>query len=139
MPQPEPKKRLTDLELEIMQVVWDAGPVALTVRNVVERMAEAGRELAYTTVQTMMNILKKKGVLVSEPGAGRAHEYQACVSRSDASKSMTHDLVDRLFRGEAQPLLAQLLSHESVSRDELERLKAQIEDQLDDDEEGGEL
>ena len=132
----EPNKRLTDLELEIMQVVWDAHPAALTVRTVAERMAATGKSLAYTTVQTMMNILKKKGVLVAEPGAGRAHEYQARVSRSDARRSMTTDFVDRLFRGEAQPLLAHLLSHESVSRDELELLKRQIETQLEDDAEG---
>ena len=59
--------RLTDLELEIMQIVWDAAPTALTVRDVVERMQAAGKEPAYTTVQTMLTILRKKGAVASRP------------------------------------------------------------------------
>jgi len=135
MSHPEPKKRLTDLELEIMQVVWDAHPDALTVRDVVDRLASDGHELAYTTVQTMMTILKKKGVLCSRPGPGRAHEYRAEVTRSEARSSMTEDFLVRLFRGDAQPLLAHLLEHESVQREELEELKRKIETQLSDEEE----
>ena len=132
----EPNKRLTDLELEIMQVIWEAQPDPLTVRDVVERLAEGGRTLAYTTVQTMMTILRKKGVLVSRPGPGRAHEYRTRVTRSEARTSMTADFVERLFLGRAQPLLAHLLEHESVSRDDLEAIKRQIETQLEDEEEG---
>lgn len=139
MPRPEErparKRRLTDLELEIMQVVWDAHPEALTVRDVVDRMATYGHELAYTTVQTMMTILKKKGVLRSRPGPGRAHEYRAEVTRSEARSSMTEDFLTRLFRGDAQPLLAHLLEHESLQRGELEELKRKIETQLSDEEE----
>ena len=135
-PQPsEPTKRLTDLELEIMQVVWDTHPEPLTVRDVVDRMTRAGHELAYTTVQTMMTILKKKGVLLSRPGPGRAHEFRANVSRSEARSSMTEDFLTRLFRGEAKPLLSHLLEHESLDRSELEELKRRIETQLSDDEE----
>jgi BlaI family penicillinase repressor len=134
MSAPEPKKRLTDLELEIMQVIWDRHPSQLTVRQVVERMTSVGHALAYTTVQTMMNILRKKGVLTSQPGPGRAHEYAACVSRSQARSSMTNDLVERLFLGEAKPLVAHLIDHDSMTRDELESLKRQIELHLSDEE-----
>ena len=136
MSQPEPK-RLTDLELEIMQVVWDAQPEPLTVREVVDRLAAGGHSLAYTTVQTMMTILKRKGVLEARPGPGRAHHYETRVTRAEARTSMTKDFVERLFLGEAQPLLAHLLEHESVRREELEDLKRRIETQLEDEPEGG--
>ena len=89
MPTPEPTKRLTDLELEIMKVFWEALPDPLTVRAVVDRLQAGGRTLAYTTVQTMMNILKKKGVLSVRPGSGRAHQYRARVTRHEATTSST--------------------------------------------------
>ena len=132
MPKSRRTKRLTDLELAIMQVVWEAQE-PMTVRTVTERLAGRGRELAYTSVQTVMNILKKKGVLTSRPGAGRAHEYVARVSREEATTTMTRDLVDRLFGGEVQPLLAHLIQNEPVSRAELEGLKRRIEQELEDD------
>lgn len=135
MSHPEPTKRLTDLELEIMQVVWDAHPETLTVRDVVDKLVSDGRELAYTTVQTMMTILKKKGILDARPGPGRAHEYNAQVTRSEARSSMTEDFLTRLFRGDAQPLVAHLLDHESMSREELEALRRRIDSQLSDEEE----
>lgn len=131
MPRRRPK-RLTDLELEIMQVIWDASPAPLTVRDVVDRMGR-GRPPAYTTIQTTMNILTKKGVLASGPGPGRAHEYRARLTRAEATSSMTADFVERLFRGSAEPLLAQLLEHDSLDRDTLEELKRRIETQLRDD------
>lgn len=136
MDQPELKKPLTELELEIMQLVWDAQPESLTVRAVVDRLTAGGRPLAYTTVQTMMTILRKKGVLRSKPGAGRAHEFDACITRAEASSSMTADFVQRLFRGQAQPLMAQLLEHDSMSRDELEALRRRIDSALGDEDEG---
>jgi BlaI family penicillinase repressor len=131
---PEPSRRLTDLELEIMQIVWEAEGEPQTVRAVAERLEARGRRLAYTSVQTMLNILKKKGVLSSRPGPGRAHEYQSRLTREQATQSMTQDFVQRLFGGDAQPLLARLLDHESVSRDELEGLKNLIEKELGDEE-----
>lgn len=130
----KPTRRLTDLELEVMQVVWDAD-APVTVREVVDRMNRAQRKpLAYTTVQTMMNILKEKGVLSSRSGPGRALVYSTGVSREQATDSMTSEFVDRLFGGSAQPLFAHLLGHESVDRDTLEDLKRRIEEALDGEE-----
>ena len=88
---PDPVKRLTDLELEIMQVVWKAEGEPQTVRAVAERLQARGRPLAYTSVQTMLNILKKKGVLNSRPGPGRALEYRSRLTREQATQSMTQD------------------------------------------------
>jgi BlaI family penicillinase repressor len=122
-------KRLTDLELEVMQEVWEAGE-PVTVRDVAVRLEQRGKRLAYTTVQTMMNILRRKGALKSRPGPGRALEYRAGISRDEATASMTADFVARLFGGRAEPLLAHLLEHESIDRESLSELKRAIEEQL---------
>ena len=129
-------KRLTDLELEIMQVVWQATAEPLTVRAVVERLEQGGRPLAYTTVQTMMGILTKKGALEVAPGPGRAHVYTPRWTRDQATSSMTEDFVTRLFGGKARPLVAHLLENESLERGELEELKALIERELGHEEDG---
>lgn len=122
-------KRLTDLELEVMQEVWEAGQ-PVTVRDVAERLEARGKHLAYTTVQTMMNILRRKKALKSRAGPGRALVYRAGVSRAEATASMTADFVARLFGGRAEPLLAHLLEHESIDRESLAELKRAIEEQL---------
>ena len=83
----------------------------------------------------MMTILKRKGVVTSQSGPGRAHLYRARLSRDRVTRSMLQDFVDRLFRGHAEPLLERLLSNESLSRDQLEELKRLIEAQLGDEEE----
>ena len=128
-------RRLTDLELEIMHVVWDAGPEPVTVREVAERLsARTGKDHAYTTVQTMMGILRRKGALSSRPGPGRAHTFSAGLSRDAATSSMTSDFVQRLFGGRAETLLSHLLDHESVDRETLEDLKRRIDSQLGEEE-----
>ena len=125
---------LTNLELEVMHVVWDAADGALTVREVADGM-NAGRKkpLAYNTVQTMLTILKDKGVVGSSLGAGRAHRFFAKATREQVTTSMVGDLVDRLFQGDVQPLLLQLVGNEQLTREELEELKRRIETQLVDD------
>ena len=131
MPKPT-SKRLTDLELLVMRSVWDLGPEPVTVRDVVDRLnGEDARTHAYTTVQTIMNILVGKGVLASRRGKGRALLYRAGVSSEEATASMTEEFLGRLFGGRAEPLLARLLEHESVDRGTLSELKRAIEEQLD--------
>ena len=124
-------KRLTDLELLVMRGVWELGPAQVTVRDVVERLnADDGRNHAYTTVQTIMNILVGKGALASRRGPGRALLYRAGLTHEEATASMTEEFLGKLFGGRAEPLLARLLEHESVDRDTLAELKRAIEEQL---------
>jgi predicted transcriptional regulator len=126
---------LTNLELVVMKAVWATHPEPITIREVVEWLNQRRRKkFAYTTVQTMMMILKGKGVVRSSPGPGRAHRYVARRSREEVTTSMIGDFVERLFDGEAKPLLAELVEHESVQRDELEEIKRLIEEHLGDEE-----
>jgi predicted transcriptional regulator len=129
---------LTRLELEVMRAVWGAEPgTELTVREVVARLhggerSGKRRALAYNTVQTVLNILRDKNVVRARPGDGRAHVYQPRVTREQVTTSMVGELVERLFDGDVQPLLVNLVGREEFSRAELEKLRSLIDERLDD-------
>ena len=96
-------ERLTPLELEIMQVLWDTGPA--NVQTVQQRLE---RELAYTTVQTMLNILHRKGK-VKRTLKDRAYFYRPAVSRSHVVRHALSDLVEHLFGGSVESLVMSLV------------------------------
>jgi predicted transcriptional regulator len=106
---------LTPLELRIMQVLWDDGPA--TVAVVQEKL---GGGLAYTTVQTMLNVLLKKQKVRRE-AAGRAFRYRAAVSRERAVGAAVKDLVSRMFGGSGEALLMALIDARQITPDALER------------------
>lgn len=128
------KVLLTKLELEVMRPFWEGdSPLELTVRDAVDRVnAERKKPLAYNTVQTVLNILRDKNVVRTRVGSGRAHFYQPRVSREQITTSMVGELLERLFDGQVEPLLLNLVERESLSRPELERLRRLIDDRLDD-------
>jgi BlaI family transcriptional regulator, penicillinase repressor len=111
---------LTPLELEIMQVLWDAGPC--TVAEVQPRLRA---ELAYTTVQTMLNVLWRKKK-VKRAQEGRAFQYQPVVSRERATGSALNDLVSRMFGGSSEALLMAMVDTRQISAEELARLAERL-------------
>lgn len=114
---PKPKSPLTPLELEIMKVLWETGPA--NVQTVQENL---GRPLAYTTVQTMLNVLHRKGH-VTRTLKQKAYFYRPSISRRDAAKHAVADVVDRLFSGSATNLVMSLVETKQLSGDELARLR----------------
>ncbi len=114
------KPTLTPLELEIMQVLWEKG--ASTVTEVIPRLKA---ELAYTTVQTMLMVLLRKGK-VKRTQEGRAFRYRPVVSRERASGSAVEDLVRRMFGGSAEALLMAMVDTRQISAKELERLARKV-------------
>jgi BlaI family penicillinase repressor len=113
---------LTPLELEIMQVLWQAGPC-----TVAEVQPKLQAELAYTTVQTMLNVLlrKKKVKRVQE---GRAYRYRPAVSRERASGSALSDLVTRMFGGSSEALLMAMVDTRQISAEGLARVAQKLAD-----------
>ena len=109
-------EQLTPLELEIMHVLWDAG--AANVQTVQQQLK---RELAYTTVQTMLNILHRKGK-VKRTLKDRAYFYKPAVSRRQVVSHHLGDLVDRLFGGSAESLVVSLLETKHLTPEKLARL-----------------
>jgi predicted transcriptional regulator len=120
-----PSQTLTPQELEIMKVVWDAGPA--TVRDVYEAM-RARRRIAYTTVMTMMNVLERKGHL-RKRAEGRSFRYQPARPRSQVVKGMVREFLDRVFGGNAGPLLVHLLEDRRISDEDLRELARRIREE----------
>ena len=102
------KDTLTKLELQIMQVIWRQG--ACTVSAV---QAGLEQQLAYTTVQTMLNILQRKGKL-RRTLRGRAFEYSATVTEARALGHAVRDLVDRMFGGSSEELVMSLIKSHQI-------------------------
>ena len=112
---------LTGQELEIMKVIWPLGQA--TVREVYDHL-KARRTIAYTSVQTMMNILETKGHLEKEPG-DKAQTYVPVRPQQTVVRSMVREFVDRVFDGSARPLLVHLLKEKGLTaaeRKELQKL-----------------
>ena len=93
------RETLTPLELEIMQVLWETGPCTVS-----EMQPKLRAELAYTTVQTMLNVLLRKNK-VNRVQEGRAFRYRATVTRERATGGALSDLVKRMFGGSTEALL----------------------------------
>ena len=118
---------LTRAESEIMAVLWRSG--GATVHDVVEALE---REVAYTSVLTMLRILEKKGYVQHEPhpDGGRAHVYKPRVQAVAARRHHVRDLIDRLFGGQSDELVVGLLEEEKWSKPDLERLRELIDSRL---------
>ncbi|HEX2261594.1 MAG: BlaI/MecI/CopY family transcriptional regulator [Acidobacteria bacterium] len=114
---------LTEVELELMDVLWDKGQA--TVSEIVESLPDA--RLAYSSVLTMMRILEQKGYVEHEK-EGRAFVYRPLVDRQQAQKSVIGYLLKRFFNNSPELLVVNLLEHEDVTPAEVRRLKKMIED-----------
>ena len=118
------KETLTDLELEIMKIVWDFNQA--TVRDVYEQL-RARRQVAYTTVMTTMRILERKGHLkVSR--ADRAYVYRPARPRQRVLAEMVQEFVDRVFGGAAEPLIQHLVRDRHLSEEDLREIAKQLKD-----------
>ena len=115
-------EHLTPLELEIMHVLWETGPA-----NVQSVQQHLERELAYTTVQTMLNILQRKGK-VKRTLKERAYFYRPVVSRSQVVSQHMSDIVERLFGGSAENLVMSLVETKHLTRKKLERLHRRLDE-----------
>ncbi|HEV2843282.1 MAG TPA: BlaI/MecI/CopY family transcriptional regulator [Thermoanaerobaculia bacterium] len=114
---------LTPLELEIMKVLWEGGPAP--VQAVQERLAPE-RKLAYNTVQTMLNVLHRKGK-VERQLQGRAFVYQPTVSRDQAAGQAVGDLLQRMFDGSAESLVLSLVETRHLTPEKLAELSELLE------------
>lgn len=120
MPDKKPRP-LTPLELQIMNVLWDRGP-----SNVQDVQAALAAPLAYTTVQTMLNILHRKG-RVKRSLRGRAYEYAATFSREQATGNAVRDVIDRVFDGSVEGLLMTLVRTKQLDAKKLAKLTELVE------------
>ena len=106
-----------------MKVVWEKGRV--TVRDVYEAL-RARRQIAYTTVMTMMNILDRKGFLKRIPGEDRAFVYEPARSQHTEMRAMVKEFLDRAFGGSANPLMLHLIEDKHLTEKDLDELRRAI-------------
>ena len=108
-------------ELDVMAILWELG--SGTVGEVRDRL---DADLAYTTVLTILRNLEAKG-LVRHEGEGKAHRYFPAVERGAARRSALSRLMDKLFHGSPEALVAQLVSDRALAPEALERLSRELQ------------
>lgn len=118
---PTSREGLTPLELQIMQVLWSAGPSTAT-----EVLPHMEGDLAYNTVQTMLQVLLRKGK-VKRTAEGRAYRYRAAVSRERAAGSAIADLLKRMFGGSAEAMLLAMVDSGHVAAEDLQRARKALQ------------
>ena len=123
---------LTPLELEIMNVLWETGPA--NVQSVQARIRELGptkgRDLAYTTVQTMLNVLHRKGK-VKRQLKDRAYIYRPVFSRQKAVTQAVGEMIDRFFGGSADGLVLNLVETRHLTPESLAQIQKLVERPLE--------
>lgn len=112
-------KLLTEAELELMTILWrlQEGSVA----DVIEELPR-GRNLAYTSVSTILRILEQKGVLKTRK-EGRGHIYIPKLSKSEYEAKTVKHVVERVFDGTPVALVRQLLDSGQLNSHDLVELK----------------
>ena len=122
-------EQLTPLELEIMKVLWDTGPASV---QEVQQSFRTGRPLAYTTVQTMLNILVRKK-RAKRTLVDRSYRYRAAISREKAIGNSLQDIVKRMFGGSAEALVLSLVETHQLTPETLSRLNELVGGRDDED------
>ena len=123
-------KVLTPLERRIMRVLWDEGPG--NVQKVLQGLT-GEPQLAYTTVQTTLNVLHRKGK-VKRKLIGRAFEYSAVVSQQAADAHAIKDVLQKVFRGSVDDLLLALVRDKHIDARKLAELQTKLEASAEEEE-----
>jgi BlaI family transcriptional regulator, penicillinase repressor len=118
-----PTSHPTDGELELLQILWQAGPSSLGPICTALRLR---RPLATTTVATMLKVMHQKGLIQRRRGP-RGYLWSAKTTRQSAANGLIRKLVDRVFDGSAQRLVAHLLESGELSQQEQKELQRLME------------
>ena len=113
-------KELTERELEIMHVAWRVGET--TVATIRDELAHEGRDLAYTTVATLVRILHEKGFL-ELTNQERPFQYRPARTFEEVSANLLTDLIQRVFGGSREQLMQRLLEQKKLTKKEREAIE----------------
>ncbi len=114
-----PEKLLTETELELMSILWKIGEGS--VADVIDKLS-AHRQLAYTSVSTILRILEQKKILTARK-EGRGHVYVPAVKKEEYEAKALKHVVEKVFDGTAVGMVRQLLSTIDLSENELNELR----------------
>jgi BlaI family transcriptional regulator, penicillinase repressor len=115
----------TDAELAILQILWEKGQASVKeVHEILNESRNASK--AYTTTLKTLQIMTEKGMVLRDP-SGRKHIYRAAIEKKDTQKQLIRDLLISAFRGSTSALVMQALGSADASDEELDQIKALIE------------
>lgn len=109
------KKSIGNREMMILNIIWDGGE--MTVRDVFKAISEK-EEIAYTSIMTTMKNMERKGLLAYRE-ENRAYIYRAAVEESEVQGKMLKDLLDSVFRGSYENLVASLVKNHNLTPEEI--------------------
>ena len=113
----------TEKELEILQILWTKGPVA--VKDVHEAMGGEDAN-GYTTILKLMQIMHEKG-LVTRQKNGKLHLYKAVPTQENTRQQMLDKMINTIFEGSASQLVMSALGNNKSSKEELQKIKQYLE------------
>ncbi len=115
-----------EFELQVLGTLWQHGPG--TVRQVMERLSD-GKERAYTSVLSVMQVMHKKGLLeVADEREGLAHVFKPLVSREQVAVPLLRGLVTKIFGGSTKTAMQHLLNADAVDRAEINEMRKLLDD-----------
>ena len=126
-PRSRPPRLLTDVELELMSILWELGEG--TVRQVLAKLPRR-RNLAYSSVSTILRILQGK-LLVKSRKVGRSHRYRPALSKARYERRSIRHLLDKVFNGTPRAMVMRLVDDEGLSRRELEDLEQLLKEKIE--------
>jgi predicted transcriptional regulator len=115
--------RVAPGEMELLGMLWAEGP--LTIRGAFEKFGDYGKPVSYPTMQTRLNRLVEKRLV--ERLADRPARYRAGISRDQVTVGHLRELVTKISRGDVVPLVAQLLSEQTLSENQIAQLQELLE------------
>ncbi len=110
----------SDLELQILAVLWDQGPA--TARQVLDALPD-GKQRAYTSVLSTMQVMQKKGLIKVNDRRKLAHVYAPRLSRDQILGPFLRSLVHKVFQGSPSAAVESLLDATALSDDELSQIQ----------------
>ena len=123
---PQVQRLLTPAELELMAILWLLEEAS--VAEIIDALPRS-RDLAYTTVSTIVRILEQKGFVGSRK-VGRGHRYYARVSKSAYEAKSLKQLVTKVFDGAPAALVRRLLDEHALSREEIQAIQTMLNQRL---------
>jgi predicted transcriptional regulator len=123
MKKPEPGTQLTEVELELMLILWAAGEG--TVHDVLAALP-ASRTMAYTSASTIIRILEKKG-FVANRKEGKTHVYYPLLNRDEYEAATLGHVIGKLFNNTPAALVARLVDSQQLSKAEIAEIRALLD------------
>ena len=115
--------KLSEFELDVMNILWQQSPASAPE---IHEKVKGDKEVSYSTVKTIVDRLEQKQAVLRAHQKGRTIYYAPAIQREDVSEPLLKGFLKRMFAGNSQKMVAQLLENEKLNNDEIEQLEAML-------------